>query len=81
MQTMPLKLAKGRGTAATCVAVVFAACRLERLPRTFKEILAIVPEADQKKVCLPITDHDLCPQPLAPMRPVCCTSHTESGSS
>ena len=50
---MPLKLAKGRGTIATCVAVVFAACRLERLPRSFKEILAIIPEADQKKASLP----------------------------
>ena len=49
VQTMPLKLATGRGTAATCVAVVFAACKLERLPRTLKEILAVIPEADQKK--------------------------------
>ena len=49
-QALPLKLAKGRGSAAACVAVVYKACALEGVPRTFKELLAVVPEASTKKV-------------------------------
>lgn len=50
LQALPLKLAKGRGAAAACVAVVYKACALEGYPRTFKELLAAVPEANTKKV-------------------------------
>ena len=63
LQALPLKLAKGRGAAAACVAVVYKACALEGYPRTFKELLAVVPEANTRKVCsLPLIccPHQLC---------------------
>ncbi|KAL0033387.1 hypothetical protein WJX77_007185 [Trebouxia sp. C0004] len=44
------KGARGRGLAAVAAAVLFCACRQEGLPRTFKEIEAVVPDATKKDI-------------------------------
>ncbi|KAK9814054.1 hypothetical protein WJX73_010802 [Symbiochloris irregularis] len=49
-QTQPLNLVRGRSLEAVCCAVIYIACRLERSPRTFKEILARATGASQKEV-------------------------------
>ncbi|KAK9786506.1 hypothetical protein WJX73_008092 [Symbiochloris irregularis] len=50
-QTQPLNLVRGRSLEAVCCAVIYIACRLERSPRTFKEILARATEAFAEAAC------------------------------
>lgn len=49
-QVQDAKALKGRGLQSMYAACLFVACRQGGLPRTFKEICAVVPDANKKDI-------------------------------